>query len=92
MLKIGKLIDFCSSKSSTVFTIPFAVCILVAPTTVPLEFIVELPATVDGDDTEGFSEPVGYCCAFFSAAFSAAAASLLFYLSIKGSSRKWKSL
>jgi len=71
---------------------PFAVCILVAPTTVPLvEFIIELPAAVDGDDTEGLSEPVG-CCAFFSAALSAAAASVFFYLSIKGSSRKWKSL
>jgi len=70
---------------------PFAVCILVAPTTVPLEFIVELPAAVDGDDTDGLSEPDG-CPPFFSAALSSATASLLFYLSIKGSSRKWKSL
>lgn len=93
---MGSDIDFSySPKSSTVLTIPLALATLVAPTTVPFVFSasLELPVTVDGVETDGFSD-LADSAAFFSAAFSAAAAaaSLLFYLSIRGSSKKWKSL
>ena len=97
MLNKGIVIDFSFwPKSSTTFTIPLAPATLVELITAPffLSVSVELPVTVDGVDTEAFSDLVasGDFFSFSLATFSAAAASLFFYLSTSGSSRKWKSL
>ena len=86
-------------KSSTTLTIPLAPATLVVLPTAPffLSVSVELPVTVDGVETETFSDLVAsgdfYSFSSFNlAAFSAAAASLFFYLSTSGSSRERESL
>ena len=90
---MGSVIDFSCWLSSVILTIPLAPVTFAAPTAVPFFFSVslELPATVDGVASEAFDDLVA-SGDFFSLAFSAAAASLFFYLSTSGSSRKWKSL